>query len=286
MNESNMEMLKWYLSISETNKRLTKRTIKGFYYDIRLFLNFIGDKPLNEVTHQDCEGFFVYCSTERNNSDQALNRKHTAVNLFFKELIKRDKLDIKNPMRKIDPPKVRRKLRPYLRYDEIQKLFEYLEEKKDLRTLAIASLFFYSGIRLSELHQLNRDSLDFERCRFSVLGKGDSERNCIFHPYATEKIKDYLSSRKDDNPAMFYSRNNRRISHRQIQVTISQAVEAGVGKHMTPHNLRHSAAMFLLKQGVPLDKIQGFLGHRSIATTQIYAHNSIDDVQAAVEKVW
>ena len=285
MNPENKKILEWYLLICEANKGLTAKTIKGFYYDLRLFLIFIGDKPVDRVVHQDCENFFVHCHVNRKNGDQALSRKFTSINCFFNELIKRDKLDIKNPMRKLDPPKVRKKLRPYLTHDEIQKLFKHLEDKGDLRTLAIASLFFYSGIRLSELQQLNRDSLDFTAYRFSVLGKGQSERVCIFHTYAAEKIQEYLASRKDSFPSLFASRQGR-LSHRQIQLLVQGAVEAAIGQHMTPHNLRHSAAMSLLKRGVPLDKIQVFLGHNNISTTQIYAHNDIDDLQAAVGAVW
>ncbi len=253
-------------------------------------MKFIGRKHLKKVTHHDCEDFFVYCHKERNNSGQALNRKFTSLNIFFKELIQKDVLKMKNPMDRLDQFKVKKKLRPYLNYEEIQKLFKYLEYNSykliNLRTLAISALFFYSGIRLSELERLNRDSLDFENGEFKVLGKGGGERVCIFSPYAYEKVQKYLAKRTDTNEAMFYSRESNRLSKRQIQATITKAIKRATGKHMTPHNLRHSAAMHLLAKGVPLNIIQVFLGHKSISTTQIYAHNTISDVKRATRGVW
>ncbi len=283
---SNAELLRRYFLICETNKGLTVKTIKGYGYDLNVFLRFIGDKAFADVTSQDCENFFAYCYSEKKNGTQAINRKFTSIKGLFKGLIKKDYLDMKNPMDKLDAPKIRRKLRPYLTYEDIEKVFQYLEEKEDLRTLAMISLFFYSGIRLSELYQLNRDSLDFIIEKFPVLGKGAVERYCIFSPYAGEKIQLYLKSRKDEHKALFYSRQKNRLCHRQIQIIIQQTVKKSTGKHMTPHNLRHSAAMFLLKRGVSLDKIQVFLGHKNINTTQIYAHNDIDDIKKAVSQVW
>lgn len=96
-------------------------------------------------------------------------------------------------MDKLNKVKVRKKQRGHLTDDEMQRVFKYLEETGNLRDLAIFSLLYSSGIRLSELHQLNRNSLDFSARRFRVVGKGDKERLCIFSDYAKNNIVKYLN---------------------------------------------------------------------------------------------
>jgi len=285
ININNQKLLDRYLLICKS-KGLTERTIDAFKTDLRVFFEYIGDRDLKSITHMDCEDFLFHCQLERNNGDQALSRKFATLNNFFKTLIKKEYLVIFNPLDKLDKPKVRKKMRGHLTEDEMKRLFKYLEETNSLRDLCIISLLYASGIRLSELHQLNKNSLDFERKRFLVKGKGDKERICIFNDYAKANIIKYLETRNDDLEALFISRQNNRLSKRQIQVMIKKRIiESGTNKIMSTHNLRHSTAMALLHNDVPLDKIQIVLGHSNISTTQIYAHNNIDDVQSFVDGI-
>lgn len=282
MNEENERLLKRYLMICQ-NRGLTRKTIDGFSVDMKVFLRWLGDKNIKEVTHDDCDNFLFYCQETRNNGDQALARKFTTLNSFFKTMIKKDYLD-KNPMDKLDKVKIRKKQRGHLTDNEMQQVFDYLESINDLRGLALFSLLFSSGIRLSELYQLNRDSLDFENRRFKVLGKGDKERICIFSEYAKQNILNYLGSRADNLEPLFISREQNRLSKRAIQRIVKLSVyRSGLTQEITPHCIRHSCAMSLLKKGVPLNIIQVVLGHENIATTQIYAHNNIDDAQRIVD---
>ena len=118
------------------NKGLTKEAIKAFECDLKLFFWFVGNKTIEEITHQDIEKFIFYCQEERSNSNDAINRKFTSLNGFYKTLIKKDYINMVNPMDKLDKPKLRKKVKDYLTEIEIEKIFAYLQNKNDLRGLA------------------------------------------------------------------------------------------------------------------------------------------------------
>lgn len=261
-------------------KGLTERTIIAFRDDIRLFLRFLGDKELKDTTHIDVEDFLYYCQTERKNQDCTLDRKYTSLNMFYKTLIKKEYLDIKNPMDKIDPIKVRKKVRDYLTEEEYNSVITYLEKTNDLRGQALIYLMYSSACRISEIVQLNRNSLDFDKRRFKVKGKGDKERVCMFSKQAKEKILKYLESRNDDLEPLFLSREHKRWSVRSIQRYVKSLMQKlGITKHITPHSFRHSILTHMRLHGESIENLQLFAGHSSIQTTQqTYTHVGLDDV--------
>lgn len=287
MNKDNEKLLKRYEMICK-NKGLTKESLKAIINnDLTLFLRYIKDKALGEVTHINIEDFLFHCREIRGNGDASIARKYTSINMFYNTLIRKDYLDCKNPVYKVDKIKVRKKLRGHLNEEEIKTILCFLEEKRDLRGLALFSLFYSSGCRLSEIHQLNRKSLDFERKQFKVKGKGQKERPCIFSDYAKRNILNYLNSRKDNFESLFISRQNNRWSKKAIQDYVKiTAKRAGISKNTFPHLIRHSIATNLLKSGHALEHIQLLLGHESISTTQTYAKQNLNEVQNKFESFY
>lgn len=190
----------------------------------------------------------------------------------------------------------------YLSIEEINLLFdrafqEGIEAKKELkerrkdksywlkrsrnrlfsakRDYTIIHLFYSSGIRLSELVNLNLNDLDFKRGIVKVLGKGNREREATLTNEAIKILKSYLITRKlwkgNRGKALFLSRSGARITKMNIQRNIERyGIEAGITKKVTPHMLRHSIATHFLDNGMDIRRIQGFLGHKSLASTQIY----------------
>ncbi|WP_432408575.1 tyrosine-type recombinase/integrase [Wukongibacter sp. M2B1] len=289
MNENNVKILKRY-RLHCTSKGLTKESLKAICdNDLRLFIQFIGDTPLHEITHFEIQDFLLYCQEERKNGDESLSRKFTSLNTLFNTLIKQEVLNIKNPLEKLEKPKVRKKERNFLTYNEYGQILNYLDNSKDqnrIRDAALVSFFFSSGCRLTEVFQQNKDSLDFANRRFKVLGKGAKERMCIFSKDSAARIKRYLDSRNDALDALFISRQNNRLSKKAIQDAVKAiGKRAGISKNVHPHIFRHSRAMYLLKEGANLETIQRLLGHSSISTTQIYAHMNMDEVQDEVAKL-
>jgi len=189
--------------------------------------------------------------------------------------------------------KEKRTTTSYLTLDEMSRLMAAVDskEKSYLRDRAILSLLFSSGMRVSELCQLNRSDINLKRREFQVLGKGNKNRLVFISQAATEALHDYLYSRADTAIPLFLNESHnvvsnkdgekirdqkgehRRLAPRSIQRIVSYyARKAGIVKHVSPHTLRHSFATNLLENGADLRSIQVMLGHEDISTTQIYTH--------------
>ncbi|MEK7480607.1 MAG: site-specific tyrosine recombinase/integron integrase [Patescibacteria group bacterium] len=146
---------------------------------------------------------------------------------------------------------------------------------RSLRDKAILELLFSTGLRVSELAALNRDSLDLARDEFSVRGKGEKVRLVFLSPNAKQALKTYLEKRGDIEEALFINTKKEpaRLTPRQIQRLMRfYATKAGIAKKVTPHTLRHFFATDLLINGADLRSVQALLGHSSISTTQVYTH--------------
>jgi len=150
------------------------------------------------------------------------------------------------------------------------------------RDYAIINLFYSSGIRLNELVKLNLSDLDFKRGIIRVLGKGNKERESSLTNEAIRILQGYLKARRfwrgNSNEALFLSRTGKRITKMNVQRNIEYyGIKAGITKKVTPHMLRYSIATHYLDEGMDIRKIQHFLGHSSLASTQIYTHILTDD---------
>lgn len=157
-----------------------------------------------------------------------------------------------------------------------------------LRDRAILELLFSTGLRVSELTHLNRDSIDLRREEFSVRGKGGKIRLVFLSGRAKNALKAYVDKRNDLDEALFVGaqkKDSKRLSVRQVErLTQRYAIAAGIGRKVTPHTLRHLFATDLLINGADLRSVQALLGHSSITTTQIYTHvtdNQLREVHKA-----
>lgn len=189
------------------------------------------------------------------------------------------------PTEKIKLPKERKeRLVKFLDVEQLRRFFDApnTTTAKGLRDRAVLETLFSTGLRVAELVSLNGKQLasalnktDFE---LSVVGKGGHPRVVYFSARALDALKKYLKSRTDDDEALFIGfggpiRDSRRISVRGVELIVEKYSKmAGIPFLATPHTLRHSFATDLLSKGVDLRVIQEFLGHRNIATTQIYTH--------------
>lgn len=287
MNESNLKLLNRYIMICK-NKGLTEESLKAIKVDLRTFFKYLKNKYVADATHIDIEDFFQYCLEVRKNGQYALARKHTIINMFYETMIKKDYLDMKNPLYKVDKIKIHETHREPLTEQEMDLIFEYLEAKEDIRGLALFALFYSSGCRLTEIWQLNRDSLDFTNRQFKVLGKGQKKRLCVFSQYTKDNISKYLETRSDNLEALFVSRESNRWSKKSIQDYIKNiAKRTEIKKNVHPHILRHSAGFRCRKAGVPIEDIQIFLGHSDPGVTaKIYARGNLAEIQSKFDKVY
>ncbi|MBO7664387.1 tyrosine-type recombinase/integrase [Candidatus Saccharibacteria bacterium] len=203
---------------------------------------------------------------------------------FLKYLAKRD-------IKSLDPslvelPHIIRKQVTFLTVDEVERLLNQIDlsTESGLRDRAIIELLYSGGLRVSELINLNRDSINLERREFVVRGKGSKDRPIFISEAAADRVAEYLGARSDSLPALFLnnskntgtvdtSGNHRRLTARSVERIIEKyARMAGITKHVSPHTLRHSFATDLLMNGADLRSVQSLLGHADVSTTQIYTH--------------
>lgn len=285
INKNNEKLVNRYLSLRGGN--ITDRTRQAFRWDFNVFLEYLGDKNIQDVTHIDIDGFIEYCREDRHNGDEALSRKYNTLNKFYDTMIKKEYLDMKNPLDKVERIKVRKKVRGYVTLEEYKQIISYLESINDYRGLALFSLLYSSGLRVSEIHKLNISNISFGTRMFIIKGKGDKEREGMFSEESKNYILQYLDTRNDNLDALFISREKNRLAVSSIQQYVKRiAKRAGVESNIHPHRIRHGTAMLLLDNDLPLDQIQEILGHENISTTQIYAQTSMKKVKNNVDDIY
>lgn len=160
-----------------------------------------------------------------------------------------------------------------------------------LRDYCIITLFLNCGMRLSELIGINIKDIDFNEKRMKIIGKGDKERIIYLNDACISAIKNYLVLRNDnpkaiDEPALFISNRNKRISKRRVQQIVENTIKLSEldGKGITTHKLRHTSATLMYQYGgADILALKELLGHSSTVTTEIYTHISNEQVRNAVE---
>ena len=186
----------------------------------------------------------------------------------------------------VDLPHVIRKQVTFLHFDEVEDMLEEIDlsTESGLRDRAIIELLYSGGLRVSELVNLDRGSINLERREFMVRGKGSKDRPIFISRSAADRVQDYLDARTDSLAPLFLnnskntgdvdtSGNFRRITARSVERIVEKYSRlAGITKHVSPHTLRHSFATDLLMNGADLRAVQSMLGHSDISTTQIYTH--------------
>ncbi|MFB6212516.1 MAG: tyrosine-type recombinase/integrase [Candidatus Magasanikbacteria bacterium] len=284
-----------YLDWIDVEKGLSSQTQETYSRYLKRFIEWLEEKNLSDLKpHQlDPDHIWKYRiylarQTTSKNSNQTLSRSTqksylTALRSLMSYFASRDIEAL--PPEKIELPKDQGSDSPqFLTTDQLERLFEVPDtsSKIGLRNRAILETLFSTGMRVSELVDLDRDqiepSLEQESLELGIVGKGNKARTVYFSNKALKWLKKYLETRNDDADALFVnyrkrSDASRRLTTRSIEKIVKNtAIEAGLPSNTTPHVLRHSFATNLLNQGVDLRVVQEFLGHESITATQIYTH--------------
>ena len=225
------------------------------------------------------------------NEAASIARKLSCLRSFFKYFVKTGVL-LENPANAIHSPKIPKKLPRFLNVDEVSAMLavNFDIKKFGKRDRAILELLYSSGLRVSELVDLNLDQVDFDSSMVLVHGKGNKERLVPMGAYAERALKDYLLERQtaqhsEDPDAFFLNKNGTRLTVRTVQRLVAQVIlQMGLSKNVTPHTLRHSFATHMLGSGADLRTIQELLGHESLSTTQKYTHVSIEELSQVYDK--
>lgn len=305
----NPEILNDYLVFLSIVKGRSPRTVAEYNLDLRLFLKYIKFMKtehntaavedmdirdvditlLRKVTLQDIYQFEYYLKDDRQNKDRARSRKTSAVKGFFSYLTYNAALLEKNPAEHLELPGIKQSLPKFLSLEESLRMLSAVDSDHPQRDYCILVLFLNCGIRLSELVGINVQDIDMYERRMRVLGKGNKERMIYLNDACLSAITEYLQTRENpptEPDALFLSRNNRRISRRRVQQiveTVLRNADLG-GRGLSTHKLRHTAATLMYQHGnVDTLTLKEILGHKSIATTEIYTHLSDEQRQEAIE---
>ncbi len=276
------------------------KTAENYEFYLNRFIEFSGDIKVADIDSELVRKFRLWLNRHENERGESLAMITQSYHLialrgFLKYLSKRD-IPSMSPD-KIELPKTARKQVTFLHYDEIQRLIDGIDtaEEAGLRDRAIIELLFSSGLRVSELVNLNRDHINTKRREFMVRGKGQKDRPVFISQSAADWVEQYLAMRQDTLAPLFigYSRNveantsgdYRRLTARSIQRMVNKYARlAGITKHVSPHTMRHSFATDLLMNGADLRSVQTMLGHSDISTTQIYTHVTDAHLKEVYEK--
>jgi site-specific recombinase XerD len=286
------DLINDYLEYLEIERGRAKKTTENYYLYLTRMLEYGGSelKP-TDLTDNWYRRYRIWLNNEVKNpraGKKTLTPRTQSYHLialrnFLKYLAQRKIETLDSSL--VVLPKVIKPQLTFLTYDEVIRILNTVDENStnNLRDRAIIELLFTSGARVSELANLNRDSIDFKRLEARVRGKGSKDRPIFISKSAANKITEYLETRDDKIPALFLNSskntggpdNNgdyRRLSTRSIERIVEKYARlSGITKKVTPHTFRHSFATDLLMNGADIRAIQQILGHADISTTQIYA---------------
>lgn len=281
-----------FLDQMQIEKRASPNTVASYRRDLLQLANHCDEHAIANwpsLSEKDIRAF-IATRHRQGTSSKSLQRALSAIRSFFVFLIKQQLAD-KNPARPIKAPKQSKKLPKVLDVDQITGLLEaHADDQLEMRDLAIFELFYSSGLRLSELSNLDLSHVDLVGGSLTVVaGKGNKSRVLPVGSKAVEAIKNWLHIRQQmpgyELQALFISSRGKRLSPRTIQTRLTRwCTKHGIPEHIHPHMLRHSFASHLLESSQDLRAVQELLGHSNISTTQIYTHLDFQHLAEVYDK--
>ena len=283
-----------YLYYEEVILGKSSNTIRSYRRDVLQFMEYIDEyeeiRTFEDVEMLTIRSFIAYLNSDerlkkKKNakvvSKRSINRKISALRTFFKYLQEKKVIQT-NKVMYVNMPKFEKELPNVLSKDDLNKMRSVINTEKitGIRDRLIIELLYSSGIRASELINLNEYVIDFNEREMRIVGKGDKERITFFSRNAKKWLEKYIEEKKKEyknysKEILITNSKGKKLTTRSLRRLISNhATEAGLQKEVTPHVFRHSFATELLNHGVDIRYLQELLGHSSISTTQVYTHVS------------
>ena len=281
-------MIESFLEYLILERKYSNHTVIAYRNDITSFFEFCMDeyetKNLTEVGYNQIRSWIVKLVDE-GISNNSINRKISSLKSFYKFLQKTGQVKT-NPLVKHKSLKVAKKVQVPFTSKEINEVIDDLEignDFKSFRNKLIVELFYSTGMRRAELINLKYNTVNFQSKTIKVLGKRNKERLIPLIPSVLKTIENYLIFKKKivtNTNYLFVTEKGNKIYETLVYRVINNyfsAVSTKVKK--SPHILRHSFATHLLNQGADLNSVKELLGHSSLASTQVYTHNSLEKIK-------
>jgi site-specific recombinase XerD len=291
-NSKLRELIKQYLEYLEIERNCSKLTVRNYSFYLDRFASWFeanyAQKSVEQIDLDIVRKFRLHLSNIVDEHGLTLARVTQSYHIialrsFLRYLIRHEIQTL--PPERIDLPKTESRSLKFLDKNHLRELVNSVDvsDEAGLRDRALIEMLFSTGLRISELMKLNRDSINFETREFGVIGKGGRARIVFISDSAAFWVDRYLANRKDEYKPLFirYAKEKDGLENgEKMRLTVRSAqriVEKYVKKSRipvkaTPHTLRHSFATDLLSNGADLRSVQEMLGHKNISTTQIYTH--------------
>ncbi len=285
MNEKYIEEFIDYLRFE---KKYSENTISSYKRDLNKTNTYI-KKDFAKLNKKDIQNYIQKISKSENAS--SVSRCISTLKSFYR-FLELNKYTSLNPLTTITNPKTVKKLPKILSEEEIEKLLDInLKTDFDYRNKAMLELMYSSGLRVSELINLNVNDIDLSNASVRIFGKGSKERIIPLNDYAIDALNNYILNHRrslfkhgESNYLFLNNHGNKMTRQGFFKILEKIAKEKGIKSELSPHTLRHSFATHLLKHGADLRSIQELLGHSDISTTQIYTHITSERLQKNYEE--
>ncbi len=284
-----------YLHVCEAQRELNNKTVKAYRIDITQFLDYLTQNQLL-LDKSGINNYLDYLHEKYR--QRTVKRKIASIKAFFNYLDYEEKIE-NNPFNRVRVRFKEEQLLPRsVSQETIEELLKYMYQQRVnnefskwkrrliLRDICVIELLFMTGMRISELCELHKDSIDLSKGIICVYGKGSKER---IIPIGNTKIVRLLweykeTFEKEMRKNFFVNRYGEPLSTQSVRLMIQYYTKcAGIEQHITPHMIRHSFATLLLEKGVDIRIIQQLLGHASIVTTQIYTNVASEQKKKILE---
>lgn len=272
------------------NKNYSNYTISCYEKDLNQYLDFLKENKKN-ILEVDYKFLRSYLSMlyDKNYAKKTIARHISSLKSFYKFLFKNNIID-KNPMVLIKTPKLDKKLPKFLYYDDIDALLNVPDTSTflGLRDALILEVLYSTGIRVSELVNIEIKDINFSENTILILGKGNKERYVIYGSKMENLLEKYIKERATFHPNhdyLFVNRYYGKISDRSIRKIIDTNIKKGaLNLKISPHTLRHTFATHMLDSGADIEIVKELLGHESLSTTQIYTHVTNESLKRVYDK--
>lgn len=274
----------FFLEYLKYERNYSDKTVLNYEKDLNLFVDFCDEKRINNFNQVDFEFIRMYLKYlySLKYSNKTISRHLSSLRSFFKYLLKEKKIK-SNPCLLITSPKKEERLPNFISEIDLDKLFSIpnVSEPIGQRDELILRMFYATGIRLSELDNIEIKDIDFYNRRIKIFGKGNKERYVLYGNNCNVSLQRYLKDGrlkllKGSNDYLFLNSKGEKLSSGGIEYIIKKIVRgSGVtNNHITPHVFRHTFATHMLNEGSDLLTVKELLGHSNLSTTSIYTHVS------------
>ena len=277
---TNEKFINSFLSAKEI-EGCSQRTISYYKENIQRLISKL-EKPIKGITTEDIRNYLSNYKETNNCGSVTIDNIRRVFSSFFAWLEDEDYI-IKSPVRRIHKVKTASIIKETFTDENIEKM---RDECKNIRNLAIIELLISTGMRVGELVNLNIEDLNFEDRSCIVQGKGNKQREVYFDARTKIHLMQYLNIRKDDNKALFVSKNKpyQRLSISGIELIVRKIGSKTDINRVHPHKFRRTLATMAIDKGMPVEQVQKLLGHVKIETTMHYAMVNQNNVKISHRK--